>query len=510
MLGLLLLRLWDNGGKKIIHNMSQSRIAKILVLSLGKAISSLAFILTSIVLSRVLTLSEYAMYQQVMLVYIFAIPFLTMGLKNGIYYFLPSEKERVRGRVLDGILLLIGIGGLYMVFMFTAGSQFFAWRFANPELARLLRYMAPYTVFSLPVIILDPTLVVLGNVTQLTLYNILSRILLGIAVVASCLIWETANASLLGHLSMTIMLFFFAMWMFWRYTPAERSAPSLRSMKEMLIFSFPLGLASIIGTIYVQLDKMIVSSMCRAEQFAIYSNGAMELPLIGVVTGSIVAVLMPEFTLLHKQNKRQVLHKRWQDSVVKSSLLLYPVMVYCFILADEIVKVLFSSKYVASAAPFRLYTLLLLIRVAIFSSLETAAGRNKAVLKIFSVGMLMNTFLTVLFVKMLGYIGAVWATLTTSFFFSTPLHLRCISRILQIPMNQVFPFSSLGRVLLLSIVCAPILGLSKVILISDIWTLVVSSIGYTLIISVAFYLSDIVNIFHILSCALSNIKGKFC
>ena len=70
-------------------------------------------------------------------------------------------------------------------------------------------------------------------------------------------------------------------------TPADSARPSTAGVKEMVKFSLPLGMATMLGTISLQLDKVIVGTMCEPADFAAYALGAIEIPLIGIVTGSL-------------------------------------------------------------------------------------------------------------------------------------------------------------------------------------------------------------------------------
>ena len=79
----------------------------------------------------------------------------------------------------------------------------------------------------------------------------------------------------------------------------------------------------------------------------------MEVPLIGIVTGSVTAVLLPDITRLFQEGRKAEALAIWQRSAMKTSLILIPAMWLLFFLAPEVMTVLFSSKYAESALPFR-------------------------------------------------------------------------------------------------------------------------------------------------------------
>ena len=108
------------------------RKQKVIALSLGQGIGSAITIGTLILMARVLSREELATYQQALLTYAFVAPILQLGLSQGIQYFLPTEKLRIRGRVYDLITLLAGTGAVFSVFILCSGNQLIARHFSNP------------------------------------------------------------------------------------------------------------------------------------------------------------------------------------------------------------------------------------------------------------------------------------------------------------------------------------------------------------------------------------------
>ena len=104
-----------------------------------------------------------------------------------------------------------------------------------------------------------------------------------------------------------------------------------------------------VGLMSRSVDKVVVSSMCTPEQFAVYVNGAIDIPLIGILTGSVNAVLLPEIVELYKRGQAREALLLWQRAAVKCSLILLPAMCFLFAMAPEVMRVLFSDAYAASA-----------------------------------------------------------------------------------------------------------------------------------------------------------------
>ena len=95
-------------------------------------------LVSGMVLARVLSKADLATYRQTMLAYDVVLPLLSLGLASGIYYFLPTEKNRRRGVVLEGLLLMAGMGLLYAIFIAAGGNHLLAKRFSNPAIVATL------------------------------------------------------------------------------------------------------------------------------------------------------------------------------------------------------------------------------------------------------------------------------------------------------------------------------------------------------------------------------------
>ena len=435
---------------------SSSRKTKVLALSMGNALAGVVGILAAMVLARVLTKGEYATFRQTFLAYQFVAPLLMLGLPSAVYYFLPAEKERVRGRVVDNLLLLTFLGCLFALFLAFGGNRLLAWRFHNSELERTLLYLIPYPVVMLPASIFGAVLVVQEKVKVLSVYNVLSRLLIGVGVILPVLYWKSALSSIIGQVTVTVLTSSVAIYLIFRFVPKTSWLPKWESMKEMLKYSVPLGLASMIGTISMQLDKILVSSMCTPEEFAVYANGAMEIPLIGIITGSITVVVLADMRKSVVAGDNEEALRLFRLTAEKSAYVLFPVMLFLMVSGSLFIQVLYSVRYVQSVIPFRIYLLLLPMRIVAFGAFIMALGRSGAVLFSACLGLLINATLSIYFIHKFGAKGAAIATVVATYsvlFYC--IYILCNS--LRMKWIYLFPWRKLVRVFLFAIYASLIL-----------------------------------------------------
>lgn len=419
-----------------------------MLLSVGKLLTSAVGLISAMVLTRVLTVRDYATFNQTLLAYKFAAPLLMLGLPSALYFFLPGEKKRARGILLENLLLLAIMGGVFSLFLLLGGTHLLAWRFRNPDLIQTLRILIPYPLFVLPASALAACLMARDRPALIVTYNVSSRLVMIAAVVIPCLVWRTPSVALVGTVLGAGVVAYPALKLMFEACGHTEWRPTWGGMWAQLRYSVPLGFASMIEAMMMGLDKFIVASMCTAEAFAVFAVGAVEIPLIGVVTGSLTAVLIPEFAGLYKQERYGDMLALWQKAMVRSAVLILPVMAYLLAMAPEVMRVFFSDKYADSVAVFRVYLLLLPIRITSYGAVFLATGNTPRLVNRGIGGFIINAILSVLLVRWMGYLGACIGTVLTIYLWTVPYNVYHIARILKTSALNTLAFGPLSRVAL--------------------------------------------------------------
>ena len=297
-----------------------------------------------------------------------------------------------------------------------------------------------------------------------------------LCVIGAALVLKTPEAAVTGTVIAAFLVVLPAIFLMYRTSGGQTYRPDRDNIIAQLKYSIPLGAAFMIGGLQIAVDKVIVSSMCSPGEFAVYANGAIEIPIVGIVTASVMAILLPEFVELHKSGHFSKLLTLWRGAISRTSILMFPVMIYLFIMSDEVIRLLFSDKYIASVVPFRIYLLFLIARVTNFGSVEMAANKNKLMLLITGSSLIVNIALSIFLVSMFGYIGAAIGTVITTYFFSIPFHLAVYRKILNTSILKLLPGRKLAMVMICSLVCAPVTLVKLFLGPNDILKLVVTSV----------------------------------
>ena len=428
-----------------------SRSSKVISLSLAKSVLMVVNVVSGMVLARVLTKAGYGTYLQTFLAYNFALPILTLGLPEALFYFLPRAKDRKKRLVLENLLLLFGAGLIFSLFLSLGGAELLANKFNNPDLVNTLKWMTFYPLYTFPVLAGGAVWIAQDKVKLNAIFNVANGLLVTGAVIITASITKSFEAPTIARITLPIIFLPIAInWMF-KYVPGDWNKPNLASIWRMVKFSIPLGLASIFGTITRQIANMIVSMLTTPEDFAIYANGAKEVPFISIITGSIAVVIMVDMAQNIKQGDLNKALELFRKASVISASVLLPVMVFLMIFAESFIQILYSSKYEASVLPFRIYLFVLPVRIAYYGSAFIALGRTKAILLRSILDLGLTAFLSYLFVIWLGAFGAAIGLVLTMFIWSVPFNLFSLSKSFKCKPFFILPFEKIGKIMLYSL-----------------------------------------------------------
>jgi O-antigen/teichoic acid export membrane protein len=349
--------------------------------------------------------------------------------------------------------MMAGMGLLYAVFIALGGNHLLARRFSNPAIVNTLAYLVPLPIVMLPAGLLASVMVVQNRVNKLSIYNVLTSLLMASGIIAACLLWKTPESMVLMRVGISVVIGLFAIGMMFQAVPRDDWRPRWSNMKTMVAFSIPLVLAGALGAMSIQLDKIIVSAMCTPEAFAVYSTGALEIPLVGIITGSISNVLVVDFRKAYAGQDYVEALRLYHLVPIKTSLFLFPLMVYLALAAKPFICVLFSGKYAASTTAFMIYLLMIPSNTILLGGLA-AVGKSKIVLRNTAIGLAVNLAFSVILVNLFGYIGAVVGTILALGLWFIPSFLYEIAQSLETTLWQVYPWKAVGRNLILAVTAA--------------------------------------------------------
>ncbi len=407
------------------------------------------------VLSRMLPPAAYGTYRQVWLILLTLGPVLELGIPPSASFYAPKlDRPALKRYLAQNGLVLLASGTLLGLCFATLGGPL-AKLFDNSDLVLPLRAFALYPALTLPFNLVENTLVARNRAGTAGIVSAVSVLGQNIAVLIPLLAGGTLVGSFAALSGWAALRWLLALGAYLAVLRDVGVGWSLRELRSQIAFALPLGASFGVGLLGRQLDKVIVSSNFGPEQFAVYANGAYQIPLVSVLTMSVTSVLVPAIVRARSDGKDiEVIHL-WHGAARRMAAIFFPAFCALFVLAEPAMVLLFSETYRASAVPFRIFLFILPLRIAFYSGLLRAIGRTKAVLLAAAGSVAVTVVLALPLVKVpqLGPAGPALAS-TAGQYFAAAYAAWVASRHLGWSMRQFFPWGALGRIMLASALAA--------------------------------------------------------
>lgn len=402
------------------------------------------------ILSRYFNIEEYGLYKQVLFVYSSILAISTLGLPKAFSYFLPkSPIDKAKSLINKLTYAFIVLGGIMSLILFL-GAQQIANLLNAPNLVTPLRIFSPVPFMMLPTMGLEGVLSTYRCTKFMALYNFTTRLVMLLCVALPVMVWNVScNMALVGFNIGSAFAFVLALYL--KYYPVRHAGSETTNVTYRNIFNFcmPLFVATLWGTLINSTSQYFISRFFGTETFAIFSNGAMELPFVGMIIASSSSVLTPLFTrMVHEKKDLSVtMLPTWRSVFAKSAMIIYPMTVFCIAMAEPIMTLMYGEQYAASALFFRYSLLTYFVKVIIFYSIIIALGATRFyqyLHAVHAIGLIITDLLIVILCHnpyLIALNMSLWAI------FNVVCMELYISRKTGISMIKLIPVSTLIRVI---------------------------------------------------------------
>lgn len=411
-------------------------------LTIAKVITTLITMASSMLLSRYCTKAEYGTYSQMTIIITLLTSLIMLGLPNSINYFLAKKDGKEERRHFLSVyytfntVLAIIVGVIAVV-----GVPLFIYYFKNENLKNYLYFLGIYPWVSITIASISNVLVVYGKTKKLMLLNVLNAAAALASIGITYIFTLSFNIFLISFL---VLHAFISIWVYVIVSRLEKGIKpevDLKSIKQILAYSIPIGLASLVGTITVETDKLMIGGFIDTESLAVYTNAAKELPLT-MAAASLTAVLLPKMAKKLSNNETEEGVRLWKTTISVSYIIMCFFSVSCIVFAPQIMTILYSEKYISGVNVFRVYSCILLLRTTYFGTVLSCTGNTKYIFFSSLLSLGLNIVLNFLFYKFFGFIGPAIASFV-SIVVVALFQLIHSSRIIHVKLRNLFPWRDL-------------------------------------------------------------------
>jgi O-antigen/teichoic acid export membrane protein len=275
-------------------------------------------------------------------------------------------------------------------------------------------------------------------------------VLLFVFSIFALVAWQTLTAFCLTLVFYACLRFIISTSMIFFYYRNYRFEGSGVKLATQLKVAIPTGLSNILGLINVEIDKIIISSFFAAKRFAVYANGAFDIPFLGTVSASVSSILMPEYVRLQKMGDIKGLIALWHKSIHKIALLFIPLMVFFFMVARDFITFMFSDTYAESAIIFQIYLVGIMANMTWYGTVLVSLGQSREPLYASAIGFCINVVLNYLFILKIGFLGPVIASVVTNYIVAA-YYLYKVKKHVNMSWIDVYPWRTVFHILSIAI-----------------------------------------------------------
>ena len=421
--------------------LSDKAIFNILCRSSGAII----LLCSSVIYVRHLSQQDYGTFLQIMLIYNTVLLLGFLGIPQSIYYFLPKELYRKKFilRTLFITLILSLFFSLIVYFLKYPLVNLFN----NNNLENhywvvvvliffgfLIRLREPL-LWSCESLLLSGYLTIISNILQLglpmlglywggSLYYVLLLMIFGTFI--SLILHIYVYAKVILNLSTAS-------------SDCDQNS-SITGIIDQFRYALPLGLSNYVGIIGREMDKYFISLWFSPAQFAVYSRGAMQVPLVSSIRFTINDIMMPKFVRLYKDGHINEMLRQWHQIIDHVAKLNYGIFALLFAVTPSLVRILYTEAYMGAVPVLRVYLLLLISSVAVYGMIARVSGKTRLIFWATLLNLPINFILSFVLIKSIGLIGPAIGSVFAAYVVLV-WYLITSSKIVNVSFRHIFPWA---------------------------------------------------------------------
>jgi len=373
---------------------------------IGSLAGTIFQLLIPVIIVRLISQEDFGIFRQFTLVAGTFTGLLGMGYSSSLYYFYPTTDWNGKQKIIQQTQLLLTFNLLLFIILFY---------FYGEEILTYLNFKNFIVVKWLVVlcVVLDLLSSGVVNIFTLEKNTLLNKIYPPIEKIVRFFIFLIIILLIPGFKGPIIALIVFVglrlVYYLIHILPYLKKIykVDLGLMKQQLVYSLPFGLALILNLISNKFDKFFINQYITPEEFAIYSIAFLSIPVLKQFYRSVNNVVVPEISIYMKNNKIIEATKLWQKTVDKISGITIPAVILFWILAKEIITILYTVEYVEAANYYRIFILMFFVSMFSQEIILRGSHKTKYILVSNIIGAIITIVVGFFIIQRMGLYGAI-------------------------------------------------------------------------------------------------------
>mgnify|MGYP006291697809 FL=1 len=462
-----------------------------LYLLLGKISAFIIKMGMPIILVRLLSQEDYGVYRQFNLVTTTFLSILAIGLGSSLFYFYPTTDAKNRKNYIGQTYILLNfIGLIFLIQYIFFGIKIHDLLGVN-SLDSFKVIIPIYVLFMLVSNLSNSIFTAQKKIKYNLFFFPLDILLRTVLIVGFVLFFDRSTAWIHALLFYSLIRTIFMSIYLRKEILFSLSNLNLGLIKKQIKYSLPFAGAILINTIAVRFDKLIINNYITTSEFAIYSLAFLSLPFVQELIQSTQSVLVPDLSKHFDIKQVEKAGNLWKETVTYIASITIPVVIFFWIIAEDLFIVLYTKEYSLAASFFRIYIFVYFLHIFLHGVIFRASNNT---LKIFYIDLICFpvTIITGLF--LISSYGLYGAVITAIIGKGLPIIIKQLyeKRILQLSFQNWLQWMKLSKIVISSVIPALLIYFVFFNLIeSRIALLLISSIVYFLMVFIIEYFLNV-------------------
>lgn len=440
------------------HEVTKSKVLSSLLWKLMErgGTQGIQFVVT-IVLARILLPEEFGL---IVLVTIF-IAISTVFVQSGFNTALIQKKNADEIDFSSVFYLSLFVASLLYIVLFSV-APFIAIFFEEPGLASVLRILSLTLFFGAFNSIQIAVIARKMQFKKLFVSSLGAIILSGTVGIAMAYtnfgVWALVGQQLTNQIIVTVIL-----WVTVKWRP--KLIFSLERIRALFSYSWKLLVSSLLDALYKNITSLFIGKMFSPAMLGFYNRGE-QLPnlIVNNIDGSIQAVMLP--TLSSHQDNKQRVKEIVRRSIVTSSFLIFPLMMGMAVIAEPLIKLLLTEKWLPAVPFLQIFCASYAFRPIHTANLQAinALGRSDIFLRLEIVKKILGLIILGISIPFGVYAMAlgVFISSVLSTFINAYPNLQLINYSFQEQWRDIFPSILLSLVTGTVVYCIGRIGMGEI------------------------------------------------
>lgn len=439
-------------------------IKESIILTFSKGIRGILMLIFNMIIARVFTENLLGTYKHINLVMNIFSTVCTIGIPTSISCLYGTYDKNKKSKLISNTILLLGGISILSFITIIIFKEQLALILNNSDILLYINILALYVAVMIISSFLENLYISSNQSVLLGKIYILYAITNFIAMILSVVAFNSLHLLIILIVAIevirTVVMFAIIKHLENLYINID-----INMLKPLLKFSLPLGIVSIVQTINTYIDNLFISNNYPPDKYAAYANAATDIPFVGIITVSVAAVILPIMAKEYKKNNNfKGVLEIWGDSSKKTAVIMFPIFWIAILFSSGYIEFIFSEKYVISSTPiFIIYLLKFPLYCTVYGNVLVVFGKQRYVMYNSIIGIILNSALNLVFIKIFGIIGPAISTVIVQYVVVI-LQLIQISKHSNVKFMNIMPFKDLFKIFILpSIIAIPIYFLGELL-----------------------------------------------